>query len=241
MNSIILCEGSTDAILLSYYLMKVSGWEYCKKAPGNLDIKESEFEQSINWYKKDEDRLLICGVGGKDKMASFFKKKILSAIINANAFAKIAVVLDRDEKSIDSIESHVSSIFKPVITSMINNQWTTNTYVDTFNVQNSISCLLLTIPQEHQGALETLLLDSISEDPYDAAIVSKAGEFVKEMQESASRYIDSNRKKLKAHLGVTWAIQYPEKVFKLMNEQIISVPWEKSKVLHDCFRELEAI
>lgn len=92
-----------------------------------------------------------------------------------------------------------------------------------------------------QGALETLLLDSISEDPYDAAIVSKAGGFVEEMQETASRYIDSNRKKLKAHLGVTWAIQYPEKVFKLMNEQIISVPWEKSKVLHDCIRELLSI
>ena len=70
MRSIIICEGSTDAILLSYYLNKVSGWEFCKKAPEHLDIKQNEFDQSINWYKRDDDRLLICGVGGKDKISS---------------------------------------------------------------------------------------------------------------------------------------------------------------------------
>ena len=47
--------------------------------------------------------------------------------------------------------------------------------------------------------------------------------------------------KLKAHLGVTWAVQYPEKVFKLIDEQIRSVSWEKSEVLHSCFRQLERI
>ena len=61
------------------------------------------------------------------------------------------------------------------------------------------------------------------------------------MQNSASRYISNNRKKLKAHLGVTWAVQYPEKVFKLMDEQIRSVAWEKSEVLHNCFRQLKKI
>ena len=61
------------------------------------------------------------------------------------------------------------------------------------------------------------------------------------MQKSASRYISNNRMKLKAHLGVTWAVQYPEKVFKLIDEQIRSVSWEKSEVLHSCFRQLERI
>ena len=36
MNSVILCEGGTDAVLLSYYLNKVSGWEFCKKAQSIL-------------------------------------------------------------------------------------------------------------------------------------------------------------------------------------------------------------
>jgi len=47
--------------------------------------------------------------------------------------------------------------------------------------------------------------------------------------------------KLKAYLGVSWAVQYPEKVFLLMNEQIRSVKWEDSKVLDECFSELKNI
>lgn len=47
--------------------------------------------------------LLICGVGGKDKMSSFFKDKISSPMIKSDAFSKIILVLDRDDKSMASI------------------------------------------------------------------------------------------------------------------------------------------
>lgn len=149
MNKIILCEGETDAILLSYYLDKVAGWKFCKKVPSEVAIK-----------------------------------------------------------------------------------------TDAYDMEQGIDALLVVIPTEHQGALETLMMDSIAEDPYDAVIVKKAGEFVGEMKPVASKYIDGRRKEIKAHLGVTWAIQYPEKVFKLMNEQIRSVEWEKSEVLRECFEQL---
>ena len=68
MNKIILCEGETDAILLSYYLGKVSGWAFCKKSPVNIAIKADSFQESVNWYEMGEDKLLICAVGGKDNV-----------------------------------------------------------------------------------------------------------------------------------------------------------------------------
>lgn len=238
MNKVILCEGGTDAILLSYYLGKVSGWKYCRKPPKNIAIKEGKFEESINWYEKGEERLLICGVGGKDKMASFFKEKLLRPIIDSGAFSRIALVLDRDDKEIGAMEAHASALFRPIVNTMKNNIWTENNYRDSFNTDQRIESLLVAIPTEHQGALETVLLDSISEDPYDAVIVEKAGVFVKELRAEASRYLVNPRAELKAHLGVTWAIQYPEKVFKLINEQIQSVRWEKSEILHRCFEQL---
>lgn len=241
MNKLILCEGETDAILLSYYLGKVSGWRFCKKPPANIAIKSDAFEQSINWYQKDNDRLLICGVGGKDKMASFFQSKILRPVVDAGAFSRIALILDRDDKQLESIEAHASALFHPVITSMRNKQWIRNTYTDAFGMEQIIDALLVVVPAEHQGALETIMLDSISENPYDSQIVKKCGSFVKEMRKTASKYIRSNRLELKAHLGVTWAVQYPEKVFRLINEQIQSVAWEKSEVLHQCFAQLETI
>ena len=241
MNSVILCEGSTDAILLSYYLNKVSGWEFCKRAPEYLDIKQGEFEQSVNWYMRGGDRLLICGVGGKDKMSSFFNAKLASPMIKSDAFSKIVLVLDRDDKNTASIEAHASNLFKPIVTEMKNDCWIDNDYVNAFGIQKNVSSLLIAIPTEQQGALETLMLEAIAEDPYDATIVKSAGDFVERMQKSASRYIPNNRMRLKAHLGVTWAVQYPEKVFKLIDEQIRSVSWEKSEVLRNCFRQLENI
>lgn len=114
MNSLILCEGATDAIFLSYYLNKVYGWKFCKNAPEHLDIKPSKSGEEINWYNRGEDRLLMCGVGGKDNMKSFFNDKVLSPVLNSkNSFAKIALVLDRDEKSIESIEEHASHLLGP--------------------------------------------------------------------------------------------------------------------------------
>ncbi|MCR4702501.1 MAG: hypothetical protein K5665_02430 [Saccharofermentans sp.] len=237
MNSLILCEGMTDAILLSYYLIKTAGWSYCKQ-PKDIAIIEDKIKgESVNWYKKNEDRLLICGVGGKDKMKSFFADKILRTMTDAAAFSKIAVVLDRDDKEITDVEAHASSIFQPVIKSMINNQWISNTYKGPYLDEN-VEALLVVIPTEHEGALETLLMDSISEDPYDAVIVQKAGEFVADIEPDAGKYLVARRDKLKAHLGVTWAIQYPEKVFRFINDQINSVEWEKSEVLSECFKEL---
>ena len=167
--------------------------------------------------------------------------KIMRPIVDAGAFSRIALVLDRDESEIKSIEDRASSVFKPVLSTMRNHEWVKNTYKDAYGTEQIIEGLLVVIPTEHEGALETLMLDSIAEDPYDAVIVDRAGAFVTEMKTVASKYLGSRRNEIKAHLGAVWAIQYPEKVFKLMNEQIMSVKWEKSKVLHRCFEQLKFV
>ena len=42
MNDLILCEGKTDAILLSYYLGRMRGWESVRKGPKGLEIRADE-------------------------------------------------------------------------------------------------------------------------------------------------------------------------------------------------------
>ena len=95
--------------------------------------------------------------------------------------------------------------------------------------------LLLVIPKEHAGALETVMLSAISENPYDKNIVEKTADFVEKMRTEADRYISTDRLELKAHLGVTWAVQHPEKVFSVIDEQIKSVRWEEYAALKECF------
>lgn len=82
------------------------------------------------------------------------------------------------------------------------------------------------------------MLDAISEKPYDKNIVDKSKTFVDSIAPEASQYIGKKRLVSKAYLGVTWAIQSPQKVFDFIEEQIQQVKWETSAILAECFKEL---
>lgn len=233
-----MCEGATDAVLLSYYLGKVAGWKYCR-APKNLNIKVDNKNECVNWYSRGAEYLLICGVGGKDNFGHFYHEKIEKPLLVSDAFQKIAIVTDRDNHAISEIENSMKYIADPIRIMIKNGEWTKNQYLDSFGIEKALDFLLVIVPTEHQGALETMMLDAISENEYDRNIVKRAGEFLNHMRSEASKYIVSDRLQLKAHLGVTWAIQYPEKIFSLIDEQIRSVQWENSEILRKCFAKLE--
>lgn len=241
MNKLILCEGKTDAILLSYYLEKTCGWTH-RNAPKSLAVKADEIKgESAYWYRKDDESLLICGVGGKDNFGSFFKEKILPTMVDTSAFSKIAVITDRDEREEQSILDSYRVLFRPVITNVENDNWISNSYENSYKQEAFVNFLLVVIPADKEGALETLLLDAISEKEYDKTIVNRSIAYVDEIQPIAAEYIHKNRLKNKACLGVTWAIQYPEKIFSFIDEQIRSVKWEESQVLAQCFQQLKDI
>lgn len=241
MNKLILCEGKTDAILLSYYLEKTCGWAH-RNAPKGLNIKADETKgESVYWYRKENESLLICGVGGKDNFRSFFRDKIQSAMVDSGAFAKIAVVTDRDDRHQKTIVDSFLSLLNPIIATIKNDKWISNRYENSYMQEANVDFLLVIIPSENEGALETLLLEAISENGEDKAIVERSILYVDEIQPIASKYLSKNRLKLKACLGVTWAIQYPEKLFSFIDEQIRSVKWEDSKVLEQCFEQLKSI
>lgn len=78
MKTLILCEGKTDAILISYLLCKMSGWNPTKADKKMSVIVSEKNNESAYWYVRDDDKLLICGVGGKDKFAKFFQEKYMT-------------------------------------------------------------------------------------------------------------------------------------------------------------------
>lgn len=241
MNKLILCEGKTDAVLLSYYLEKTCGWTH-RNTPKGLNIKVDETKgESAYWYRKENESLLICGVGGKDNFGSFFREKIQPPLVDASAFSKIAVVTDHDDRAKESIVDSLCASFKPIIANIENDKWISNRYQNSYDQEAFVDFLLVIIPSDKEGALETLLLDTISEKEYDKAIVRRSISYVDEIQPIAAKYLSKNRLKLKSCLGVTWAIQYPEKLFSFIDEQIRSVKWEESQILAQCFDQLKRI
>lgn len=238
MNRVLLCEGVTDAILLSYYLEKVSGWKYCK-GPKNLEIKTKNRNESVNWYRKGEEYLLICGVGGKNNFAKFFETRIKNPIFMSDAFQKIVFVTDRDERADSEIINELYT--EDMLKNLEDRRWRNNIYRNAYEMEKMLEVLLVVIPKERQGALETVMLEAIAEDPYDRNIIEKVDDFMQQMSKEAEKYLSTERLQLKAKLGVTWAVQFPEKVFSRIDEQIRNVEWEKSELLKRIFRELEEI
>lgn len=236
MNKLILCEGKTDAILLSYYLIHKCGWQYSKSAPKGLKLKEdTKRGESVSWYQKGDDYLLICAVGSKNQFKPFFDEKIQPALVNSGAFSRIALIIDRDEEQAGEIEASIRRELPFIAAEAQNDQWIQHSYRDSYGEETVVDFLLLAVPHEQQGALETLLLDAISEDEYDRNIVEKSRLFVDKIAPEAGRYIGKRRLVLKAYLGVTWAVQSPQKVFDFIDEQLRTVEWEKSKILEKCF------
>lgn len=243
MNKLILCEGKTDAILLSYYLDNVYGWKPVRKPYPkhlrSLDIKPDTPNQSVYWYNKKDDYLLICAVGGCNNFGNFYNQKIHQPILQTDAFHKIAIVTDCDDGTPETIANRLYIELGRTIEQPTPNEWITHQYKNAFNQDKSLEVLLLVIPQNSQGALETVLLEAIAENPYDKSIVVECCKFVDNLRATANRYITSDRLALKAKLSTTWAIQSPEKVFDFINEQLLSVRWEESAILKQCFSQLE--
>ena len=176
---------------------------------------------------------------GKTSFGRFFRQNIENPMQDSGAFEKVAVITDRDNREIATIQEDISRSLDNYFPNMENNRWMTNDFQDAFGMEMQRQFLLLIIPAEHEGALETVMLDAISEDPYDCNIVERCKRFVSEIRPEASLYIANDRLRLKSELGVTWAIQFPEKVFSLIDEEIKSVPWESYDTLRRCFRLLE--
>ena len=222
MNSIILCEGRTDAILLSYYLGKVYGWCYSKKPPKAYTRIEADSNQEVNWYKKNDDYLLIYGVGGKDNFQNVIQKYVSQILQNY------------------SEELHRKWLF-PYAAKVVNLKWQESMFQDNFGNEQKIRTLSIIIPTDKQGALETTLLDAISEDNYDKMIVDKCDGFIQDIRTIADRYIKTDRLALKAHLSSVFAVISPEKVFSQLDVIIKEVPWEKSETLRNCFEILKEL
>lgn len=244
MNSIILCEGRTDAILLSYYLIRVYGWEYMKKTPQKHQYLKPTENQEINWYKKGDNYLMIFGVGGKDNFVNVIDVYLSQVLFNyekEDRFQKVVIMVDKDECSVSEIQKKHIKWLKPYAQQLKDREWRVNEYRDAFGNEQSLDALSIIIPVGKQGALETSLLEAISENEYDKVIVDRCKEFIEAIRPNAEKYITSNRLELKAHLSSVFAIISPEKVFTTLDNIIQEVPWEESRALKECFSALEML
>ena len=242
MNILLLCEGETDAILISYFLSQKTGWHFIADRPGmNLKVEPKKCE-SANWYQKGKDYLLICGVGGCDKIGTFFDKYIVGMqkmdYKNDKSFEKIFFIVDRDNRSELEIEKGIKEKITKMDIKLTASKWISNNYKSSYDVEGVFESYLLIIPENEEGAIENVVLQSISEKDYNKVIVDESICFIDRIQSKATKYIGKKRMALKAKLGVVFAIMSPMKVFTFIDELLKQVDWNESEILQKTFEEL---
>ncbi len=247
MKNIILCEGKTDAILLSYYLEKVAGWKFNKKLTKNIGLPIRDFEnEEVNVYLNDEKELTIWAVGGINNL-DFALSSILEiskALEKDKAYKKLVVLMDRDQAHGDSqILDGIQRNFVGKEVSLLpltNNEWTICSYLNEYGEDNSIRVLPIIIPFEKQGALETFILDAICDfGEEEAHIVKRSKEFINGFD--LVKYLKNQRMKLKGELAVTLGTMFPQKTFTSIDSMLKQINWEEYKTIQEGFRKLEEI
>ena len=245
MKSIILCEGETDFAFLQHFMIAVNGWSDFKNSSErpNPSFKSNVTNSESRDFTKGSDMLTIISCGGCGNIKAVFEeiiRKNQNEVYDDNRYSKIVVLTDNDEEGIEEkIVSALNSACENSV-DITNNAWLNISFTDATQTQFNSELLLLIIPFDEHGALETFLLESISkQDSYDAEIIKKAKNFV-DSADPDKKYLIHRSFKTKAELYAYFSIRIDcsKYQFKQRKEILQGIPWEEYENIRNCFKEL---
>lgn len=247
MRSIIFCEGKTDGILLSYYLGKVADWNFDKRLTKNIGLPIRNWEnEEVSVYTKREDELVIWAVGGQSNFDYAISQiiKVNRLLEKTDTYKKLIILTDRDKTEEDKITlERIENILKAHDLSLNikdNNYWTNCVYFNDYGEKNEMYILPIIIPFDKNGALETFILDAISEmGEEENYVVNKSKEYISAF--NLINYLNTQRLKVKGELAVTLGTLFPEKTFSPIDSMLKNINWEEYRTIQEGFRKLEEI
>lgn len=248
MKSIILCEGGTDLTLIQYFMEKVNGWRYELNRTRHNSSKLSCFKQRKIFIK--EDKILEIGAtGGCSEIPKCFSKILNSQRIGSNSeerYENIVIITDNDEiDTFDNMKTTLEKLFNEhsitIENNIVNDSWINCTCENGAQDIINFRVLLLIIPFDEEGALETFLLKAIaSNDEYDNEIIEKGNDFV-ETVDPQKIYLSKRRYVTKAKLDVYFSIRTPVDQFTERQNILKSINWEDYEYIRNSFKKLREL
>lgn len=247
MKNIIICEGSTDYYLLQYYMREALGWKDNKQIQSN--ILRVPGQKSRNLIK-NTDILTIMSTGGCSRLTQGLKETLKRNYLTppdlSEMYSKIVIVTDRDDcdteinfiQSIQGILDNFSVSYPEIFCT---NEWLSCEMTSQLGIVEKIDILLLIIPFEQNGAMETFLLNAISNDnSYDKMIIESCNTFVDNI-DPESKYLTSRRYITKAKFDTYFSIRTPAEQYAERQQILKSVRWEQYTQIQTDFLKLSEI
>jgi len=243
MKSIIICEGYTDLALIQYFMETVNGWKY-----DDFSRKVFSFN-TMKEFKKGENSLILGETGGCGNIEKSFRLILQANSLEAydnETYENIVIICDRDE--VGTVEDFIGAIstcktdFNVECSNDIeNNVWLNCSMKNIRDNNVDFRLLLMIIPFEETGALETFLLNAISDyEPYDGNIIEKGNDFV-DNADSEKRYLSKRRYVTKAKFDVYFSIRTPLEQFGQRRDILRNVNWEEYETVQECFVKLKEL
>lgn len=162
------------------------------------------------------------------------------------AYRKIVIVTDRDDDNsetyfLNEMNRLISEQHGKIVDTIVNNEWCKVSFINSIEEGFTVEFLLLVIPLSENGAIETVLLDSIAQkDAYDKTIIDKSKSFVDEIDPKVL-YMKRRRDKLKAWFNIYFSIRVPEDFYKERQHIFNSFPWEENAYINTVFSKLSEL
>lgn len=231
MTELMLVEGVSDVQLISYYLQNVYGWKHEKS--NRLGIVALDEHDRIESLSKNENQLVLCGVGGNGRFAHFVKKHRVNDMIIERDIASIMIVTDRDEDSTAKIVRTINSSLDDI--SVKAGKWVENRIKDSFGQFKNIHTYLLIVPENKEGALERVIIDALKDIPQETALIREVIQFIGSLKKGLVTELNQTSKADKATVGTFFSVRDPKNAMRSFGTFISKIDWSKSKSLNELF------
>ena len=226
----IICEGQDDLWFISYFLHKKDLWERSSLQRFEYyKIPEEKGIRHILYLQKDNKTLAVASAGGQDKIKSVVDDiAVINRLHPQTPIDKIVVFRDSDDRMPNELAFDTGRLFNDDLT-LSNNVSGSFTFRGEESSIN-ISVLPVIVPADEPGAIETVLMQSIS-DMHLAGkkAVSHANEFINTaISDVRPVYLRKQREITKAKYSATLSITNPTRSRDNFEELMMSIDWENS-------------
>lgn len=231
MIELVLVEGVSDVLLISYYLQNVYNWKYVKT--NVLGIEPLDVHEHIESLSKGENQLILCGVGGNGKFARFVEQHRINSMIIEKNISSFMVITDRDEATDARIGRVINNSLETI--SVRAGQWINNNIEDSFGQLKQINTYLLIIPVSENGALERVIINALKDLPDETILLQEVVRFIDSVKVELATELQQINKANKATVGTFFSIRDPKNAMRSFAAFISKIAWSESESLKELF------
>lgn len=179
-------------------------------------------------------------------LAEVLEKNKMESPDGENYFESVVMITDRDDTGtecsfIQKVETVLSERQVVLKDKIENNQWIVFEMTTRAGDRIRIKLLVLVIPFDEEGAMETFLLRAVGrQDAYDDSIIKDCENFIQNTDVD-HKYLSKRRLIVKAKFDAYFCVRTAAEQFNERRNIIKNIPWEDYAETQRVFRLLENV